>query len=547
MRRFALLGVVGSLVLFIASLIPSAAGAAFGQCPPVDHDTGCQFLFTVTDTETSVQSDPTQGPYEGIEDALIGIQNNSSKPLSSIPISAEENLFGFENDGICSPGEGPIPSGCVILTQNSSKGAPAHTQGEPCPAPNLSTECGFPEAQGGGEPKGVTYPEGILINGYGKNENPVTGYEGPSSWFTGIAPFGAFPFGSGVVNFSPAIPPGGSTYFSLESPPVGGFGSASTLTTTLSGGGQSGASISVVQGTPVTDSAALGGANAAAATGTVGFTVYSDSECKKPVTAAGSAKLAGGAAGPSSPEALAPGKYYWQASYGGSLQAQAVSSACASEVLTVLAPTSTSTIQTGGGVVGASIPVLVGSVVTDQAHVAGALAAGATGAVAYTLYKDKKCTVPAAPSSAAAVAGGVAGPSSAVKPKAGIYYWVASYTGDAVNAPSASACGSEVLIVSTKAKLNLPSNKGCKSKRRFVVHPKAPAGLKLVKVQVFINGQFAKEGRLRSGGTTLSLIGLPKGTFKVEFVAFTASGKTYEDTRTFHTCVTGHHKKSKKK
>ena len=58
-----------------------------------------------------------------------------------------------------------------------------------------------------------------------------------------------------------------------------------------------------------------------------------------------------------------------------------------------------------------------------------------------------------------------------------------------------------------------------------------------VKVQVFINGKFAKEGRLAQGGTTLSLIGLPKGTFKVAFVASTASGKTYEDTRTFHTCI----------
>ena len=39
-------------------------------------------------------------------------------------------------------------------------------------------------------------------------------------------------------------------------------------------------------------------------------------------------------------------------------------------------------------------------------------------------------------------------PSAAVKPKVGTYYWVASYSGDAVNAPSASKCGSELLIVS---------------------------------------------------------------------------------------------------
>lgn len=540
MRRIALLG-VSSFALLIMYLAPSAASAAFTQCPPVYKDTSCQFLFTITDTETSVESDPTQGPYEGQEDALIGIQNNSSKPISSLPVSAEEPLFGFESDGICSPGEPPIPAGCKILSFNSAKEVNAKV-GEACPTASTFNECGFPEPAG--EPKGVTFPEGILFNGYGAQENPITGYEGPTSWFTNIAPFGTFSTGSGVINFSPAIPPGGSTFVSLESPPVGGFGSASALTTTLSGGGQGGTSISVVQGTPVTDTATLGGAGAASATGPVSFNVYSDAECKTLVTAAGTAKLSGGTAGPSSAvSTLAPGKYYWQAHYSGSLSAQAATSTCGGEVLTVLAPTSTSTLQTGGGVTGASIPVLIGSSVKDQAHISGSLAATATGTVTYTLYKDKKCTQIAAPGSVGIVTAGNAAPSAAVKPKAGTYYWVASYSGDTVNAPSSSACGSEVLIVSVKKSLNLPSNKGCASKRRFVVHPRGPRSLKLVKVRVFINGKFSKAGTLHNGGTTLSLVGLPKGTFKVAFVASTASGKTYEDTRTFHTCVPKKHKK----
>jgi hypothetical protein len=75
------------------------------------------------------------------------------------------------------------------------------------------------------------------------------------------------------------------------------------------------------------------------------------------------------------------------------------------------------------------------------------------------------------------------------------------------------------------------------------VHPRGPSSLKLVKVRVFINGKLVKSGSLHHGGTTLSLLGLPKGTFKVAFVASTASGKTYEDTRTFHTCVPKKHKK----
>lgn len=545
MRRVVLPGLVGSLMLLIVSVVPSAAGAAtFGQCPPVFKDAGCQFLVTVTNGGETVGEDSSQTAYEGADDALVGVQNNSSSPVSSIHLSAEDELFGFEGDGICSPGGAPIAPGCKVLegpekaqSTNFEKEcvyAGEVREGKPV-GENIIEDCGYPAPAA--EPAGLTFPTGVSANGYAPNGDPVSGYEGPTSWFTSIGALGSSGTGSGTVNFSPAIPPGGSTYFSLESPPAGGFGSTSTLTTTLSGGGQAGTGIRVLQGTPVTDSATLTGTNASTATGAVAYNVYSDPGCTKLVTAAGAGALAGGAAAASSAVNLGPGTYYWQASYGGDANNKAASSACGSEVLTVLAPTSTSTIQTGGGVIGASIPVLVGSSVTDQAHIAGALAASSTGTVTYILYKDKKCTVPAAPGSVAAVAGGVGGPSAAVKPKAGTYYWVVSYSGDAANAPSASACGSEVLIVSVKKNLNLPSSKGCKSKRRFVVHPKGPKSLKLVKVQVFINGLFAKEGRLHNGGTTLSLIGLPKGTFKVEFVAFTVSGKSYEDTRTFHTCI----------
>jgi hypothetical protein len=530
MRRVAIL--IGTcLALGVLALAPAGASAAFTQCPAVDKDTSCQFLITVTDTETTIESDPTQGPYEGSDDALIGIQNNSSKPITSIPLSAEIELFGFEFDGICSV-ENPAP-GCVVLPKNTSGGANLNA-GEKCP-PAVSG-CAFPPPNGQ-TPKSV-FPSGVVAIGEGPNEEQVSGYEGPTSFFTGIGLFGGFGTGTGVVNFSPALAPGEHSYFSLESPPVGGFGAAATLSTTLSGGGQSGASISVVQGTPVTDTATLSGSGAAAATGPVSFNVFSDPSCTALVAGAGTAKMTGGTAGPSGAVAsLAPGKYYWQAHYSGNLSNQAATSACGSEVLTVLAPTSTSTLQTGGGVTGPSIPVLVGAKVSDKAHIAGALAASATGTVTYTLYKDKKCTVPAAAPSVGVVLAGNALSSAAVKPKAGTYYWLASYSGDSLNAPSASACGSEVLIVSVKKTLNLPSNKGCASKRKFVVHPKGPRSLKLVKVQVFINGKFTKEGKLRNGGTTLSLVGLPKGTFKVEFVAFSSSGKSYEDTRTFHTCI----------
>ncbi len=542
MRRFVALGAV-SLVSSILALAPSSASAAFTQCPAVDKDTSCQFLFTVTDTETTVESDPTQGPFEGIEDALIGVQNNSSKPISSLPVSAEAPLFGFENDGICSPGEPPTAPGCVILTYNSSKVATGKA-GEACPSAFDSTECGFPEPAG--EPKGVAFPEGVFPNGYGAQENPISGYEGPTSWFTGIASFGANAFGSGVVNFSPAVPPGGSSYFSLESPPAGGFGSAATLTTTLSGGGQSGASISVVAGTAVTDTAALAGENSATATGKVTFRVYSDPACSKLVVEAGQIPMVKGVAGPSTAQALVAGKYYWQASYGGSSEHQGALGACGAEILTVLSPTTTSTVQSGAGVKFSSIAVPVGSAVTDSAQIAGALAATASGSVTYTLYKTSKCTPPALTSSVGAVVNGVAGPSAPVAPAAGRYYWVAAYSGDAANAPSTSACGSEQLVVAKKLALGLKLVKGCVSKRHFIAHPRAPRGAKLSKFEEFINGKLVLSGRLHGGAANVDLRGLAKGTYVVQFVVTDSKGRLYEDTRTFKTCVPGHHKNKKK-
>ncbi len=540
MRRIAILaGVCAALALLC--IAPAGASAAFTQCPAVDLDASCQFLFTVTDTETTVESDSSQGPYEGSDDALIGIQNNSSKAISSIPLSAEIELFGFEGDGICSVTTNPAP-GCVVLPKNSS-GEATLNPGKPCPTEIEA--CGFPPPVG--EPPGITFPAGISVIGQGTNGDPVTGYEGPTSWFTGITSLGSFATGKGVVNFSPAIPPGGSTYFSLESPPAGGFGTATTVSTALTGGTQTGPSISVVQGTSVTDKATIGGGGSAVATGKVSYSVYGDAACAQLAAAAGTASVSGGNAGPSTAlSGLAPGKYYWQAKYGGDANNQAANSTCGSEILTVLAPTTTTTTQLGGGVKGPKITVPVGTPVTDTASVAGSLAALSTGTVSYALYKDSKCTIPVGAVSAAAVSKGVAGPSAAVKPAPATYYWRASYSGDAINAPSVSTCGAEILVVAKKANLGLVANsKKCLSKRRFIVHPRAPKGVKLVKVEEFINGKLVLSGKLSKRHTTVSLRGLPKGTYKVELIATSSTGQTYEDTRTFHTCVAKKHHKKK--
>ena len=180
----------------------------FTQCPPVGADFGCQFLITVSNSGNTVQSDPNQGPYENAEDSLIGVVNNSSKPISHIPLSVPgSDLFNFEGDGICNPGVGPAAPGCV------------DPGGGTCGAGGTSFICSFPKPPG--QPAGYTEPGA-------PTGNTQNGYEGPTTWYSNVS---ATDTSKGVVNFSPALQPGQSTYFSLEEPPTSttiGVGSSPT-------------------------------------------------------------------------------------------------------------------------------------------------------------------------------------------------------------------------------------------------------------------------------------------------------------------------------
>jgi hypothetical protein len=122
--------------------------------------------------------------------------------------------------------------------------------------------------------------------------------------------------------------------------------------TSLSGGGQSGGTISVSPGTAVTDQATISGTNASSASGTVTYSVFSDAECTVSAGSGGTKTVTGGAVGPSDPVSLTtPGTYYWQATYSGDTTNQGSSSTCGSEVETV-AGTSTLGCDLGNVTVG---------------------------------------------------------------------------------------------------------------------------------------------------------------------------------------------------
>ncbi len=549
MKRLALFLIV-SAATCAAWIVPtSASAAAFPQCLPVDQDAGCGFLITVTNSGVSIAQDASEGPYDGEDDTLVGIVNESSKPISQLALSSEGDIFGFDGDGMCDAPAPPRAPGCVVLAQNAEHETPTVKPGTECATNPVDGEtendvaepCGHEPPPG--EPAGIDPFEGSDGSpvGFAANGDAVAGYEGPRTWYSNIG-LGS---NTGVVNIGPALAPKESTYFSLEEALTASslvFGNADTLSTSLSGGGQSGPIISVVQGTPVSDTATLIGASAALASGNAKYLVYSNSTCTTEVpTTASEGAFNGATAAASTAVNLPAGKYYFRAVFGGDPNNQRSESACGAEVLTVLAPTKTATIQSAGTVTGTTLTEPTGTAVTDKATISGALASISTGTVTYTLYKNSTCTVAAGPSSVGAVTAGVAAASAAVKPAVGTYYWGASYSGDPANAASASTCGSEVLKVATKASLGLPSSKMCLSKRKFVVHPRAPKGVKLTHIEVFINGVLKAQGPLSKDHTTISLVGLPKGSYQVEMVVTSSKGKLYEDVRTFHTCVPKKH------
>src|SRR5437879_6428000 len=105
-----------SAILILAALVISE-GPANAQCPAVGADTGCGTVITITDTGAKV-SHTGQGPYDNIEDTLVGMINNSSQPIHAMQLRSAFLIFALDGDGICGadPFTGqpfnPRPPGC---------------------------------------------------------------------------------------------------------------------------------------------------------------------------------------------------------------------------------------------------------------------------------------------------------------------------------------------------------------------------------------------------------------------------------------------------
>jgi len=145
---------------------PTVVGAVPAGSVNLDTTGSCSVVITVTAVDSSGKaiafSAASTGiaAYDGSEDVLVGVQNSSGATLNSMPLSGAD-IFGFDGDGPCSPGQ--------------------HT-----PAYSWCSTSGF------------------------------TTYEGPNNTFSGISADHT----SGTVNFTGGgIPNNNSTWFALEGGP----------------------------------------------------------------------------------------------------------------------------------------------------------------------------------------------------------------------------------------------------------------------------------------------------------------------------------------
>jgi hypothetical protein len=89
----------------------AVAAPSFTECPAVGHAAGCNVLITIdANGEATVARDSLQPGYGGFDGTLVGVLNNWSNPIASLPISGSR-IFALNGKGMCSSGFG-APGNC---------------------------------------------------------------------------------------------------------------------------------------------------------------------------------------------------------------------------------------------------------------------------------------------------------------------------------------------------------------------------------------------------------------------------------------------------
>ncbi|MDA4117867.1 MAG: hypothetical protein OK455_05930, partial [Thaumarchaeota archaeon] len=130
-----------------ASAAFTAPPTPWTQCPAVGADTSCAILIVVnSDGSVSIYADSSQGPFDGSEDTLVGVQDNCATcgGVTSLALSASVSppIFGFEGDGACSGFYTPNPpaASCPGGVYSSTDPSDYEAKGVTLTVTNLVTE-----------------------------------------------------------------------------------------------------------------------------------------------------------------------------------------------------------------------------------------------------------------------------------------------------------------------------------------------------------------------------------------------------------------------
>jgi len=201
-------------------------------------------------------------------------------------------------------------------------------------------------------------------------------------------------------------------------------------------------------GQQATGSATISPNNSPHPTGTVTYTVYTDSSCSTQYTATNNpsqVNIPSNAGGiPPSSAAITfsqAGTFYWQAVYGGDSKYNGSSSSCVSLTVSKATPTLSLTLSTSSAVAATGV--------TGTATLSGGFSP--TGTVTFAVYSDSGCTTQVVPNmtSTKSVSGNGNVTSDSLKfNQVGTFYWNAVYSGDTNNQTKTSTC---VQLTVTKA------------------------------------------------------------------------------------------------
>lgn len=111
----------------------------FTQCPAIGAALSCEILLVVNSDDTvSVYKDSSVGPFDGSDDTLVGIVNDSASAVDAVTVSGPgSGLAGFDGDGICSGAYG---------TWNGSSNCPYGSTGYEGPGTKFMTDPSLPDS-----------------------------------------------------------------------------------------------------------------------------------------------------------------------------------------------------------------------------------------------------------------------------------------------------------------------------------------------------------------------------------------------------------------